>query len=145
MIVDNITNAAKYYGLGENFKKALEYIAENMATINNSVVLDENVKINYSSYATRNQDECFFEAHKKYADIHFILKGSEQIGYALTDSLTVREENDENDCIILDGSGINIPLEAGTFMIMLPQDAHMVGICNGEPSECTKLVAKIKI
>lgn len=145
MIVDNIKNASKYYGLGENFKKALEYMADNMDSINESVVLDEKVKINYSSYTTKNQDECFFESHIKYADIHLILQGSESIGYAITDSLSVADVNEENDCLILKGNGINIPLGVGSFMILIPQDAHMVGICNGKPDKCTKLIAKIKL
>lgn len=145
MIVDNIKNASKYYGLGEGFKRALEYMAKNMDTISETVVLDDEVKINYSSYTTKKQDECFFESHIKYADIHLALKGGEKIGYAITDSLSVREVNEENDCLILDGNGVNIPLEVGTFMIMLPQDAHMVGICKEKPDECIKLIAKIKL
>ena len=145
MIVDNIKNASKYYGLGEGFKKALEYMAANMDSISESVVLDEQVKINYSSYTTKEQSECIFESHIKYADIHLAIKGGEQIGYAITDSLSVSEVDEENDCLILKGEGINVPLEVGTFMIMLPQDAHMVGICKEKPDECTKLIAKIKL
>ena len=145
MIVDNIKNASKYYGLGDDFKRALEYMAANMDTISESIVLDDRVKINYSSYTTKEQDECFFESHIKYADIHLALKGGEQIGYAITDSLTVTEVNEDNDCLFLKGNGVNIPLEVGTFMIMLPQDAHMVGICKETPAECVKLIAKIKL
>ena len=91
------------------------------------------------------QDECFFESHIKYADIHLAIKGGEQIGYAITDSLSVTEVNEDNDCLILKGNGVNIPLEVGTFMIMLPQDAHIVGICKQNPDECIKLIAKIKL
>ena len=58
MIVDNIKNASKYYGLGEGFKRALEYMAKNMDTISETVVLDDEVKINYSSYTTKKPDEC---------------------------------------------------------------------------------------
>ena len=145
MIVDNIKNVSKYYGLGEGFKKALEYMVANMDSISESVVLDEQIKINYSSYTTKQQDECFFESHIKYADIHLAIKGGEQIGYAITDSLSVTDMNEENDCLILKGEGVNIPLEVGMFMIMLPQDAHMVGICKGKPEECIKLIAKIKL
>ena len=136
---------SKYYGWGEGFKRALEYMAENMNTMSESVVLDDQVKINYSSYTTKKQDECFFESHIKYADIHLAIKGGEQIGYAITDSLSVTEVNEANDCLILKGNGINIPLEVGTFMIMLPQDAHMVGICKEQPGESVKLIAKIKL
>ena len=145
MIVDNIKNASKYFGLGDNFKKALEYIQANAETITESIILDDEVKINFASYETKPQDECFFEAHKKYADIHFILEGSEIIGYAQTESLTVTKTDDENDCIILKGEGVNFPLEKGTFMIMLPQDAHEVAVFDGKNTHCTKLVAKIKL
>ena len=56
MTVDNIKNASKYYGLGEGFKRALEYMAKNMDTISETVVLDDEVTINYSSYTTKKPD-----------------------------------------------------------------------------------------
>lgn len=145
MIVDNIKNAPHYFCLGDGFKRALEYMADNMETISESVVLDETVKINYASYNTKNKEDCFFEAHKEYADIHLILKGSESIGYALTEELEVTDEKPENDCVFLAGNGTDIPMMPGTFMILFPQDAHMVGMRSGKSYECTKLVAKIKL
>ena len=145
MIVDNIKNASAYFCLGDDFKKALEFMKDNMETVSESVVLDENVRINYASYNTKKKEDCFFEAHKKYADIHLILKGGESIGYGLTEGMKAFDINEENDCIFLEGSGTDIPMEPGSFMILFPQDAHMVGMYDGRSSCCTKLVAKIKI
>lgn len=145
MIVDNIKNASDYFCLGDDFKRALEFMKDNMETISESLVIDENIKINYASYNTKSKEDCFFEAHKKYADIHLILKGGERIGYGLTEEMKEFDANVENDCIFLNGTGTDIPMEAGSFMILFPQDAHMVGMADGKHDNCTKLVAKIKI
>lgn len=145
MIVDNIKNASDYFCLGDNFKRALEFMKDNMETISESLVIDENIKINYASYNTKSKEDCFFEAHKKYADIHLILKGGERIGYGLTEEMKAFDTNVENDCIFLEGTGTDIPMETGSFMILFPQDAHMVGMADSKHNSCTKLVAKIKI
>lgn len=145
MIVDNIKNASNYFALSKNFKKALEYILANAENITESIILDDEVKINFASYKTMPQEECPFEAHFKYADVHFILEGGEIIGYAQADSLAVTKEDYDSDYVLLQGSGVNVPLQKGDFMITLPQDAHQPAVFDGKNSHCKKLIAKIKL
>lgn len=143
MIIDNIKNASKYYCLGRDFEDALKFMLNCNRIVDKPVVINERVTIKPSSYSTCNEADCVFEAHKLYADIQFIVNGSECIGYSPIDRLKITSVNDEKDLILLDGKGVNMPLEKGDFMIVFPDDAHMVGICNGEPNECVKLVAKV--
>lgn len=143
MIIDNIKNASKYYCLGRDFENALKFMLNCNEIVDEPVILNERIAIKPSSYTTRNETDCVFEAHKLYADIQFVVNGSECIGYSPTDRLKITSVNDEKDLILLDGKGVNMPLEKGDFMILFPDDAHMVGVRNGEFNECVKLVAKI--
>ncbi|MBQ8718854.1 MAG: YhcH/YjgK/YiaL family protein [Clostridia bacterium] len=148
MIIDNIKNAANYYGLGAGFEAALKFLAtySDTATEKADLPVCDGVMVKCRPYMTKDAADCTFEAHEKYADIHFVVSGCECIGYAPIDTLTVTDKNEEKDMIYLDGEGTNIPLRAGDFMITLPQDAHMPCVKLGDESVfCAKLVAKIKL
>ena len=148
MIIDNIKNAAKYSGLGAGFEAALKFLANysDTATEKADLPVCDGVMVKCRPYMTKDAADCTFEAHEKYADIHFVVSGCECIGYAPIDTLTVTDKNEEKDMIYLDGEGTNIPLRAGDFMITLPQDAHMPCVKLGDESVfCAKLVAKVKL
>ena len=147
MIKDNIKNAHLYFGLGENFRLALEYLKsyEKEANVREDVVINEYVKIKCRPYDTKDKKECSFETHATEADIHFVVSGCEKIGYAPVDSLKVVGENKEKDMIYLEGEGTDIPLLPQEFMITFPDDAHMPCIKLNESVRCGKLIAKIKL
>lgn len=145
MIIDNIKNASKYFGLGKGFEEALTFLAnyDGKADEKADIPVCEGVMVKCRPYMTKPAQECAFEAHEKYADIHFVVSGCECIGYAPTGSLTETRRNESKDMIWLEGEGVNLPLNAGDFMITLPDDAHMPCIQQNESVFCAKLVAKI--
>jgi len=147
MIVDNIRNAHLYLGLGKGFEEALTFLKnyDGAADEKADITVSDKVMVKCRPYMTKPQSECAFEAHKRFADIHFVVSGCEMIGYAPTPSLTVVSENDEKDLIMLDGEGTNILLNPGDFMITFPDDAHMPCIAKDQPVFCAKLVAKIEL
>lgn len=148
MIVDHIRNREKYYFLGEDFKAALDYFATVSDTpFEEADVIVENsgVLIKVRPLLTKKLEECFFEAHKKYADIHFVAYGKEKIGYNDVKKLTVTEYDEENDVMLLSGEGDIITLLPGYFMITLPDDAHMPCVCVDKCEPLGKMIAKIKI
>lgn len=147
MIVDNIKNARLYFGLGKNIEDALRFFMsyDGKADEKADISVSENVMVKCRPYMTKPESECSFEAHEKYADIHFVVSGCECIGYAPTSTLTITDRNPEKDMVYLSGSGINIPLNAGDFMITLPEDAHMPCIMQSEPVFCAKLIAKVSL
>lgn len=147
MIKDNIKNASLYYGLGENFRLALEYLSSynGKADAKEDIKVSDGVKIKVRPYNTKEQSECSFEAHKLEADIHYVVGGCEKIGYAPISSLKVNYEQPEKDMIYLEGEGVNVPLYQGDFMITFPDDAHMPCIKVDESVMCNKLIAKIKL
>ena len=145
MIIDNIKNASKYFGLGKGFEDALTFLAnyDGKADEKADIPVCEGVMVKCRPYMTKPAQECAFEAHEKYADIHFVVSGCECIGYAPTGSLTETRRDESKDMIWLEGEGVNLPLNAGDFMITLPDDAHMPCIQQNESVFCAKLVAKI--
>lgn len=100
-----------------------------------------------AQYETKNYEESFIEAHKKYIDIHLTLSGSEIIEVESIEKLNIEKEYDkENDCLILSGKTPNkILLMEDDFLICYPQDAHRVGIKNLKKDKINKIVIKLLI
>ncbi len=147
MIVDSIKNRAKYYALGDDIKAALDYFA----TIDDKPLEKANVTIPGTDVVVKVRpmdskkiEDCSFEAHKEYLDIHYVAYGTECIGYADVEKLKEVSYNPESDAALLEGSGDIITLEKGYFMIVFTQDAHMPCICKDSPAPIGKMIAKIK-
>lgn len=148
MIIDHISNRANYYCLGNDFKIALDYFAMMMdkkLTTEDIKIENSDVVVKIRPMTTKEIDKCSFEAHKDYADIHFVTYGTEKIGYSNVDELKTVNYSKENDFIELLGEGDVVTLRKGYFMIVLPQDAHMPCICADKPENIGKLIAKIKM
>jgi YhcH/YjgK/YiaL family protein len=149
MIIDHIRNRHLYASLGSGIAAALEYCADALEKYNTTGEFAEgDVEIGggvimKSHPVTTREANGTFEAHEKYADIHFVVSGCECIGYAPTDALTVVRRDEDKDMIYLEGRGINVPLGPGDFMITLPDDAHMPCVKQDESVFCAKLIAKV--
>ena len=87
-----------------------------------------------------------FEAHRKYADIHYIVEGAERMGYAHLGALKVTKPYDEaKDCEFLKGKGEFITLAPGMFAVVYPEDAHMPCMAVKEPKPLKKVVMKVRV
>ena len=149
MIQDNIKNASSYYYLGERFEKGFEYLQRTdiLELKNGRYEIDgTDVFVNIQDYQTKSLEDGRFEAHKKYADIQYIVKGSEKMGYGLMkDFKPVTFYDETNDIMFLEGSGEFIHANSGDFIIFMPQEAHMPCISVQESSYVKKAVVKVKI
>ena len=104
MIVTTLEESARYHVLGENVKKALEWLKENDirkmedgryaldgTVLSKTSLLDMNAKekqgvfILIQRYTTRSIDDCWFEGHKKFIDIHYVAEGMEYFCYTPLD------------------------------------------------------------
>ena len=90
MVVDKIEHASLYYGLGERFRTALEWLASADAgalTPGQRVDIDgDNVFATLFEVDTLPPEACKLECHQNYADIQYLLSGMEGAGYALPDA-----------------------------------------------------------
>lgn len=149
MIIDKIENYKLYTGLGKNIYSALEHIRNTDFTNKKTGRYDidgENIFVIISDYTTKNitADSCL-EAHRKYIDVQYMVKGAEQVGYApLLTQVPVTEYNDEKDFIFFKGEMSLVNFNTGMFTIFFPDDLHMPGV-GKNPSPVKKVVIKVKI
>lgn len=152
MIFDSLNNAAQYKGLHAGIDQVLEaakaYTPENYPS--GRVVIDgENVFMNMAAYETHSTEKAVFEAHQQYADVMVMIEGTETIYVKHTDKLShVYQEYDPKIEALLadfDNDATPVRLEAGSFVVLLPQDAHSPGCHADGPVNVKKIIGKVKL
>jgi len=152
MIADKLANAPYYYGMGELYKKGLEYLEKtNLAglDVGRHEIDGDNLFVLIQEYDTKAIDDCKWESHKLYADIQYIISGCELMGYAPVEKLTDAVDHTPGKDVLnyKDGNkaGVYHAAQAGDFFIFLPHDGHAPNIMNGQSVQNKKAVIKIKI
>ena len=93
---------------------------------------------------TKAPDEA--EAHRKYLDIQYIVKGQEVVGYAPLEACQiVGEFNEEKDIGKYTGNFEYITIGEGMCYVAFPEDAHMPGRHLEVPNDFVKVVVKLKV
>ena len=86
------------------------------------------------------------EAHRKYLDIQYIVKGKEGVGWAdLNDCRIVGEFSEEKDIGKYEGDFEFININEGICYVAFPEDAHMPGRHLDVPNDFVKVVVKLKV
>lgn len=151
MIFDNIKNAQTYFKLGANFKKAFEFLQGAPGLqLGKYEIEGDNIWANIQEYQTKLPQEGRLEAHRKYIDIQFIIKGEEKFGCLnIAQTLEDTPYSVQDDLEFLkakEGENINfIKAKEGDFLIFFPSDAHMPCICTDVPKYLKKAVVKIRV
>lgn len=149
MIYAKCKDALAYRGIHPNLDLALNHITpEFLASVGS-----ERVKLKGSDiYATRftyetvPEEESFFEAHRKYLDIHIMVEGSEGVEIAPPEALDEFDRVEANDFYAYRGKGdYRLVLSPGSFLVVFPGDAHRIKMQLGGPETVSKVVFKIKI
>lgn len=165
MIVTTIGESARYYGLGEKVQKALEWLKANDirtmedgryaldgTVLSKSNLLDMNAKekqgtfILVQRYTTRSIDDCWFEGHKKFIDIHYVADGMEYFCYTPIDRAgePVTEYDEvEDDFLYNRDYETAVLMKAGDVVIVYPEDVHMPQRRVVVPSDVVKACIKI--
>ena len=171
MIYDHIKNIGLYKGISPALDTALEFIAgARLPMDNGTTLLPHGVKAIVSEYVTRPVPELVegpaevtggasvgepagppkqYEAHLKYADVQFLLAGSEHLRCCPLEYLAPATDYDEaGDCrfyVDQPGSGVALRLGSGYFAVVFPDDAHIPQLAVGEPEEVKKVVVKVPV
>lgn len=148
MIVDKIENAEIYQGLGDRLLAGLAYIKEtDLAVLKpGRYDISEGLFALISEYDTKDEADCKPEAHEKYADIQYIISGTELIGYVpLEDQVPSVPYNPEKDLVFYDTKVSYTEMKAGMFAVYFPTDIHRPGVQNGTSSLVKKLVLKVRL
>ena len=146
MIIDKLENACFYYNLNAKIEKALRYLQDNdLSEFDNGKyeIDNDNIFVLIQDYDTKTEGK--WEAHEKYIDIQYIIKGREKMGYVNIDELKpVTDYDKDKDILFLEGDGNFVIADEGYFVIFAPQDAHMPGMMIDMPEYVKKAVVKIK-
>lgn len=145
MIVANIKNAKRYYDINPYFEKAFEYLKSLNKDSKTGAFESDGIRCNVCVLDTSKEDEKLLEAHRDYLDIHYMIDGSEAIGYADINTLeTDTEYNSQDDYLLLKGDMYKIFLKEGDFCIVFPEDAHAPAM-RANDDKVKKAIVKIRI
>ncbi|WP_251391817.1 YhcH/YjgK/YiaL family protein [Mediterraneibacter agrestimuris] len=148
MIFDSINNKENYREYPTLYK-ALCFLTdlEGQLPAPNTVIEEGYMFCNPVSLVSKPEEQCIYEAHRIYADLHFIVRGREGIATADVKEMSEKVPYDNiKDIAFYEGeaSGKYV-LKQGDFMVCYPSDAHKVAMMEKEPEEIDKIVIKIKM
>lgn len=149
MIYAKNHDALTYRGIHPNLDLALEHIT---AEFLDKVGYDRvelkggDVYATRFTYETVPEAESFFEAHKKYLDIHIMVDGSEGVEIAPPGGLQEFDRVEANDFYAYRGvASYQLKLSPGNFLVVFPEDAHRIKMQLDQPETVSKVVFKVRI
>ena len=151
MVVDNIKNCERYFGLHQEMKTVFEIFRELLDAAPNRIEVEKNGRSCNGWGAVCSDFEAdgtpkVLEAHAKDIDIHMVLHGKEALAYEKEENLEPTcEYNEEKDYILLKGKSSKIILTAGDFVILYPGEAHRAALDAGEGGEVFRCNMKIRV
>ena len=126
MIIASIKDCEKYFSVNEGFKKAFEWLKNCKPEEMPKTEIDGEKVWGRVFIDKTLEDSKPYEAHRKYIDIHYMLKGSEEFGYiGIEKTESVKEYDEVKDVERLAGEMRDIVLEEGFFCITFPEDCHL--------------------
>jgi YhcH/YjgK/YiaL family protein len=148
MIFDRLSNAALYIPPSGRIARAFAYLqTENLEKlpVSRGEIDGTQLYALVQEYATKPHEEGKWEAHRRYIDLQYIVRGVEECGVARLDRLNAGAYDPQRDFLPLEGSGDILTLRAGEFVLFFPEDAHMPGLAAGAAAPVRKIVVKIAV
>lgn len=148
MIVDHLGNADRYVALGPLFKQAFDFLrTTDLKTLETGryPLAGDALFALVQVYTTKPASEGFWEAHRRYIDLQFIVQGIERIGYAPLHRMQLASHDEQRDLSVLNGEGDLLTLTEHCFMFLWPEDAHMPGLQTDQSEPVRKIVFKIAV
>lgn len=147
MIYDKIDNLETYARISEDIRLGLEWLRDVNPDIEKGVYeLSPRVKAIVSEYTTKEVNENGYEAHRKFIDIQYLLKGTEKNCCLpiekLKETKPYKEEIDAT-FYMAERPSQEMTLGDGYFAIYYPQDGHMPGLRVDKLEKVKKVVVKI--
>ena len=149
MIIDSLHNAAKYYSLHPNFKKAFDFVNQNdLSQLEEGAFeITEGLKIIVIAGEGTSREESIkgFECHDQNIDIQISVKGPETFAWKPREKCTSPNGgySDEKDVRFFhDAPDMFFQLQEKQFAILFPEDVHAAMIGEGL---LKKVVFKVKI
>lgn len=153
MIIDDLSQANYYSCLGKYFQDAFIFLSrDDLASLPDGklVLKDDKLFAIVASYNTQKLAELILvEGHRRYADIQFVVSGSELLAWNptlhISDKGPYDPENDVWNSYIHKEQLSFVRLSAGRFAILFPWDAHAPQLHDHIPGQVKKIVLKIAL
>ena len=150
MIYAKNADALAYRGIHPNLDLALEHITpEFLASLRDNQRVELKGDLVYCTrftYETIPQEESFFEAHRRYLDIHIMVEGEERVDMNRPEDLKLTDAQEGNDFYAYQGeSWHSTVLKPGEFLVVFPGDAHRIKVQVDGPRTVSKAVFKVCI
>ena len=150
MVISTLNHCEKYYVFGENFKKAFEFLKKtdiSKMEPGRHEIDGDNVFIWVQEYTSKTIDDCGLEAHKLYADVHYVKEGFEYLGYSPIEraGAPISEYNSETDSEFYEKECDYYLLQANDIAIVFPHDIHMPQKRALVPTYVRKACIKVRI
>ena len=149
MVYDKIDNLETYKGLSDDIYEGLKYLKNATPDLACGVhEISPRVKAIVSEYETKPVNENGYEAHKKYIDIQYLLKGNEKNCCLPIEKLKVAKAyKEEIDAAFYEAE---LPIQElmlgdSCFAIYWPQDGHMPCLSIDGSEKVKKVVIKVEI
>ena len=148
MIYDKLDNKEIYKGISDDIYEGLAFLSQTSPDIANGVYqLNPRVKAIVSEYETKTENENGFEAHKRFLDIQYTLRGIEKVCCLPIEKLKETTPYSEENDAALYAAGVQsqeMVIGEGYFAIFFPQDGHMPQLCVSDPMPVKKVVVKVQ-
>ncbi len=151
MIFDEIKNAHLYFALNERLKEGFQFLLnsdlKNLADGKHIIKGDE-IYANVQTILTKPAEDRKWEAHRKYIDIQYVIKGKEKMGYGTLSGFnkTIIPYDESKDVVFLEGGRDNyVDVREGSFTIFYPDDVHAPMLSVDKSEEVKKVIVKVKI
>ena len=153
MIIDKAENLLQYkeeYPVFEQILELIEKHKQEKISPGTYHIDGEKLFASIAQYRTEADKEVKFEAHRKYADLQYIVNGMEKIGWVplgdVEDNLISEEYSKGGDIAFYSGkSKFDFVLTKGSFLFLLPEDAHAPCLCADKECNVEKIVFKIQL
>ncbi len=150
MIFDSISNIEKYKGVSERLYTALKALKEKDfadAEVGRHVIFGDEIFANVLEFETTTAEKDY-EAHKKYIDVFYVVKGEAKVLLTQKSLCEVTEDySEERDVERLKGNALSEAIlrsQDETFLVCFPEDVHKPGVFVSENAG-SKLIKKVVV
>lgn len=148
MIYDSLKNLEQYKNVHPGIYRGLQLLRDTDFSQLEDIRCDVDEGLYYfiQSYDSKVTNDTP-EAHRKYADIQFIISGAEKMGVGPLQDMTEEvEARPDGDIWFYRGPLDEVTLSGDKFAVLFPGDAHAPCIAvDGKPIPCRKCVVKVRL
>lgn len=146
MIIDKLENIESYPQIPPHAVEFVKNMTKN--TECKRYEISKTDYVNVETYTTKTHENCFFEAHKNYADIQILLDGIERLDYTEISNLEIKTPYDESRDIAFYNNSVketcSVTLDGTNFVYIAPNEAHRPQMNFESSIEVKKVVVKVR-